>query len=141
MNVVEVKKFGGPEVLVAERAPDPVAGAGQLVIGVSVADVMSIDAQLRSGWGREWFPGEPPYVPGTGVAGRVLSAGDGVDAGWIGRRVAALVPGGGYAERVAADAETVVAVPDEVPLWRAAALIQVGPAALSLVRAAGLEPG
>ncbi len=141
MNVVEVKKFGGPEVLVAERAPDPVAGAGQLVIGVSVSDVMSIDAQLRSGWGREWFPGEPPYVPGTGVAGRVLSVRDGVDASWIGRRVAALVPGGGYAERVAASVETVVAVPDEVPLWRAAALIQVGPAALSLVRAAGLEPG
>ncbi|MEV4072899.1 zinc-binding dehydrogenase [Nonomuraea fuscirosea] len=141
MNVVEVTKYGGPEVLVAGQAPDPVAGAGQLVIGVSVADVMSIDAQLRSGWGREWFPGEPPYVPGTGVAGRVLSVGDGVDAGWIGRRVAALVPGGGYAERVAADAETVVTVPDEVPLWRAAALIQVGPAALSLIRAAGLEPG
>jgi NADPH:quinone reductase len=141
MNVVEVTKYGGPEVLVAGRAPDPVAQAGQLVIGVSVADVMSIDAQLRSGWGREWFPGEPPYVPGTGVAGRVLSVGDGVDAGWIGRRVAALVPGGGYAERVAADAETVVTVPDEVPLWRAAALVQVGPAALSLIRAAGLEPG
>ncbi|MEV5897696.1 zinc-binding dehydrogenase [Nonomuraea fuscirosea] len=141
MNVVEVTKYGGPEVLVAGHAPDPVAGAGQMVIGVSVADVMSIDAQVRSGWGREWFPGEPPYVPGTGVAGRVLSVGDGVDATWIGRRVAALVPGGGYAERVAADAKTVVAVPDEVPLWRAAALIQVGPAALSLARAAELEPG
>ncbi|MFB4285419.1 zinc-binding dehydrogenase [Nonomuraea sp. MTCD27] len=142
MNVVEVTKFGGPEVLVAGQAPDPVAGPGQLVIGVSVADVMSIDAQLRGGWGREWFPAEPPFVPGTGVAGHVLSVGDGVDAGWLGRRVAAQVPGGGgYAERVVASAETVVGVPDGVPLWRAAALIQVGPAALSLVEGAGLEPG
>ncbi|SEG38441.1 NADPH:quinone reductase [Nonomuraea solani] len=141
MNVVEVTKYGGPEVLVAGTAPDPVAGVGQVVIGVSVADVMSIDAQLRAGWGREWFPGEPPFVPGTGVAGRVLAVGDGVDPAWVGRRVAALVPGGGYAERVVADVATVVVVPDEVPLWSAAAVIQVGPAALSLVAAAGLTRG
>ncbi|MEO3868987.1 zinc-binding dehydrogenase [Nonomuraea sp. B12E4] len=141
MEVVEVMKFGGPEVLRTRRAEEPVAGPGQVVIGVSVADVMSLDAQLRAGWGREWFGNEPPYVPGTGVAGRVLSAGDGVDAGWVGRRVAAFVPGGGYAERVAAEADRLVAVPDEVPSWQAAALVQVGPAALSLVAAAGLRPG
>lgn len=141
MNVVEVTKFGGPEVLVATWAPDPVAGPGQVLIGVSAVDVMSIDAQLRAGWGKDWFPARPPFVPGTGVAGRVLSVGDGVDPGWAGRRVAALLPGGGYAERAVAGVEAVVAVPDEVPLWRAAALIQVGPAALSLVEAARLEPG
>ncbi|WP_188187160.1 zinc-binding dehydrogenase [Nonomuraea sp. SYSU D8015] len=141
MRIIEVTKFGGPEVLEVREAPEPVAGPGQVVIGVSAVDVMSIDAQLRSGWGREWFDHEPPYVPGTGVAGRVLSAGDGVDAGWVGRRVAALVSGGGYAEQVAADLATVVAVPDGLPSWRAAALIQVGPAALSLVEAAELEHG
>ncbi|NJP93608.1 zinc-binding dehydrogenase [Nonomuraea sp. FMUSA5-5] len=142
MKVVEVTKFGGPDVLVAKRAPEPVAGPGQVVIGVSVVDVMSIDAQLRAGWGRDWFPARPPFVPGTGVAGRVISAGDGVEAGWVGRRVAALLPGGGaYAERAVAGVETVVAVPGEVPLWQAAALVQVGPAALSLVEAAELRPG
>ncbi|MEV0380856.1 zinc-binding dehydrogenase [Nonomuraea sp. NPDC050643] len=141
MNVVEVTKYGGPEVLVAGQAPEPVAGPGQVVIGVSVVDVMSIDAQLRAGWGRDWYPAEPPFVPGTGVAGRVLSVGDGVEAAWVGRRVAALLPGGGYAERAVADVATVVVVPDEVPLWRAAAVLQVGPAALSLVGAAGLKPG
>jgi NADPH:quinone reductase-like Zn-dependent oxidoreductase len=141
MRVVEVMAFGGPEVLQIREAPEPVAGPGQVVIGVSAVDVMSIDAQLRSGWGREWFPNEPPFVPGTGVAGRVLSVGDGVDAGWAGRRVAALVSGGGYAEQVAADLATVVAVPDELPMWRAAALVQVGPAALSLAGAAELGAG
>jgi NADPH:quinone reductase-like Zn-dependent oxidoreductase len=72
----------------------------------------------------------------------VLSVGDGVDPGWAGRRVAALVPGGGgYAEQVVTGVDTVVAVPDEVSSWLAAALIQVGPAALSLVGAAELRPG
>ncbi|MBB6547915.1 NADPH:quinone reductase-like Zn-dependent oxidoreductase [Nonomuraea rubra] len=142
MKIVEVTRFGGPEVLVAGRAPGHEAGPGQVVIAVSVVDVMSIDAQLRAGWGREWFPARPPYVPGTGVAGRVVSVGDGVEGGWAGRRVAALLPNGGaYAERAVAGVETVVAVPDEVPLWQAAALVQVGPAALSLVEAAELRPG
>ncbi|MFI7462027.1 zinc-binding dehydrogenase [Nonomuraea sp. NPDC049646] len=142
MNVVEVTEFGGPEVLVAAQAPDPVPEAGQVLIGVSAVDVMSIDAQLRAGWGKDWFPARPPFVPGTGVAGRVLAAGAGVDPAWEGRRVAALLPGGGgYAELAVAGVETVVVVPEGVPLWRAAALIQVGPAALSLVAAAGLEPG
>ncbi|KAB8192131.1 zinc-binding dehydrogenase [Nonomuraea phyllanthi] len=142
MNVIEVTKFGGPEVLEVRRRPDPEPGPGQVLIGVSVVDVMSLDAQLRAGWGREWFPNKPPFVPGTGVAGRVLSVGEGVDAGWAGRRVAAFLPGGGgYAERVVAEVETVVGVPDEVPLWRAASVLQVGPAALSLVAAAELKPG
>ncbi|GAB2929338.1 zinc-binding dehydrogenase [Nonomuraea fastidiosa] len=135
-------KYGGPEVLQVSRAPEPVAGPGQVVIGVCVVDVMSIDAQLRAGWGRDWFPAEPPFVPGTGVAGRVVSVGDGVDAGWLGRRVAAQLPGGGaYAERAVAGVETVVEVPGEVTWRQAAALIQVGPAALSLVGAAELKPG
>ncbi|MEV4106413.1 zinc-binding dehydrogenase [Nonomuraea sp. NPDC049695] len=142
MNVIEVTKFGGPEVLELRQAPEPQPGPGQVLIGVSVVDVMSLDAQLRTGWGREWFPNEPPFVPGTGVAGRVLSVGEGVDPGWAGRRVAAFLPGGGgYAEQVVAGVETVVEVPGEVPLWRAASLIQVGPAALSLVEAAGLKAG
>ncbi|MBT2226946.1 zinc-binding dehydrogenase [Nonomuraea sp. NEAU-A123] len=133
--------FGGPEVLAVKRAPDPVAGPGQVVIGVSVVDVMSIDAQLRAGWGKEWFPLRPPYVPGTGVAGRVLSVGEGVDPAWTGRRVAALLPSGGYAERAVAELDTLVAVPDEVGPREAGALIQVGPAALSLIDAAELKPG
>ncbi|MET8862618.1 zinc-binding dehydrogenase [Nonomuraea sp. NPDC004580] len=142
MRVVEVTKYGGPEVLRVARAPEPVAGPGQVVIGVSVVDVMSIDAQLRAGWGRDWFPAEPPFVPGTGVAGPVVSVGDGVDGSWMGRRVAALLPGGGaYAERAVAGVETLVEVPDEVSSRQAAALLQVGPAALSLVGAAELKPG
>ncbi|MFI6786896.1 zinc-binding dehydrogenase [Nonomuraea sp. NPDC050383] len=142
MKTIEVTRFGGPEVLEPREAPDPVAGPGQVLIGVAVVDVMSLDAQLRSGWGREWFSHEPPYVPGTGVAGRVLATGEGVDPSWAGRRVAALLPaGGGYAELAVADVATVVPVPGEVRLRDAAALIQVGPAALSLIDAAELKPG
>lgn len=141
MRVVTVTRFGGPEALVVGEAPDPVAGLGQVVVGVSVVDVLFLETQLRSGWGREYFDLEPPYVPGTGVAGQVISVGEGVDPGWVGRRVAAVTDGGGYAERVVIMAEDVVVVPDGLGLREAAALLQVGPAALSLIDAAEITPG
>ncbi|HEY0807295.1 MAG TPA: NADPH:quinone reductase, partial [Pseudonocardiaceae bacterium] len=37
MRVVLATRFGGPEVLVLGRAPDPTAGPGQVVVEVSVA--------------------------------------------------------------------------------------------------------
>ena len=53
-------------MLAVGEAPNPVAGAGEVVIEVAVADVLFLDTQLRSGWGREYFDHEPPYVPGSG---------------------------------------------------------------------------
>ena len=141
MRVIQVTRFGGPEVLVEARVPDPVAGPGQVVVDVSVADVLFLDAQLRGGWGAEYFGLRPPYVPGNGVAGRVRSVGDGVDTGWVGRRVVTTTDGGGYAERAVAPAGGLVAVPDGLGSPAAAALLQVGPAALRLIEAAALEPG
>lgn len=103
MRAVTVRKFGGPEVLVVEEALDPVAGPGQVVVELAAADVIYLDTLLRSGWGGETFPVQPPYVPGGGGAGHAISVGQGVDAGWVGRRVVVRRFGGGYAERVAAD--------------------------------------
>jgi NADPH:quinone reductase len=141
MRAVWVTRFGGPEVLVVGEAPDPVAAAGEVVIDVAVADVLSLDAQLRRGWGREYFDTKPPYVPGSGVSGQVIATGQDVDTDWMGRNVVAVVPGGGYAERVAAPAEGLAQVPDGLGMRAAAALVQTGPAALRLLEAAHLQAG
>ncbi|MEV2267353.1 zinc-binding dehydrogenase [Nonomuraea africana] len=140
MRIVEATRFGGPEVLRVREVDDLVAGPGQVVVGVAAADVLSVEAQLRTGWGAEWSGTEPPFVPGTGVAGRVLSVGEGVDPSLVGRRVAAMVTRG-YAEQALAEADALVPVPDALGFPQAAALLQVGPAALSLVEAAELKPG
>lgn len=66
MRAIEVREFGGPEVLVAREVPDPVAGPGQVVIALAAADVIYLDTLLRGGWGGEHFPLRPPYVPGGG---------------------------------------------------------------------------
>ena len=98
MRAIQATRFGGPEVLVTSEATDPVAGPGQVVVEVSVADTLFVETQIRRGVA-EWFSVEPPYVPGGGVAGEVVSVGEGVDYGWIGQRVIARTDVGGYAEQ------------------------------------------
>ncbi|NDL58356.1 zinc-binding dehydrogenase [Phytoactinopolyspora mesophila] len=142
MRAVHAVRFGGPKVLTAVEIDEPVAQPGHVVIGVSVAEILFLDTQLRSGWGSDYFPIEPPYVPGAGVAGTVMSAGDGVDPALIGQRVVAgLGFSGGYAEQVQAVADKVVSVPDEVELTTAVAALHDGTTALSRIEKAKIEPG
>lgn len=145
MRVVEVTRFGGPEVLVPATAPDPAAGEGQVVIRVSAADVLFLDAVIRYGLGAGYFPVTPPYVPGNGVAGRVISTGTGVDPSWAGRRVAAHTGdsggSGGYAGQAAVPAQDLIAVPDGLGLREAAALLHDGVTALGLLERVLVKPG
>jgi NADPH:quinone reductase len=143
MLAVRVGRFGGPDVLTPTEVPDPVAGPGQVVVGVSVVDVLYLDTQIRGGRFRAYFPMRPPYVPGGAVAGPVLSVGDGVSGDWVGRVVATrTVDGrGGYAERALADADTLTAIPDGLDVRSAAALLHDGPTALALVDGAEIQPG
>jgi NADPH2:quinone reductase len=135
VRAVRVHEFGGPEVLVAEEVPEPVAAEGQVVVGMDAVDVIFLDTLLRGGWGREYFPRHPPYVPGGGGAGRVLSVGADVDPAWLGRHVVAR-GAEGYAERIVFSAEEIVAVPDGVGSAEAAAMVHDGVTALNLVREA-----
>ncbi|TQM15880.1 zinc-binding dehydrogenase [Pseudonocardia kunmingensis] len=142
MQQVVVERFGGPEVLVAREAPDPVAGPGEVVVGVRVADTLWVETMVRRGDGRGFWPQTPPYVPGNAVAGQVVSVGDGVDPGWVGRAVVARTGGtGGYAERVAVPATELVPVPDDVDLQVAAALLHDGVTALALLEVTRITAG
>jgi NADPH:quinone reductase len=145
MRVIEVTRFGGPEVLTPATAPVPAAGPGQVVIDVTAADVLFLDTVIRSGQATAFFPVRPPYVPGNGVAGRVTSAGGGTDPGLLGRRVIARTGGfggsGGYAERALVPADRVIPVPDEVDLPGAAALLHDGATALGLAERTGIGRG
>ncbi|SDU72601.1 zinc-binding dehydrogenase [Jiangella alkaliphila] len=140
MHAIEVREFGGPEVLIARELPDPVAGPGQVVVGLAAADVIYLDTLLRGGWGGEHFPINLPYVPGGGGAGTVLTVGDGVDPAWVGRRVLAR-GAGGYAARMATDVDQIVPVPDEVGWADAAALLHDGVTAIELLRHAPVAAG
>jgi NADPH:quinone reductase len=147
MRVVRARAFGGPEVLVPGEASEPEPGSGELLVDVSVAEVLFLDTQLRAGWGRDYFPLEPPFVPGVGIAGSVAATGDGVDAGWVGQRVIASLSkageyrGGGYAERATAAADRAMAVPDGLELRDAIAALHDGLMGVSRVEKAQVARG
>jgi NADPH:quinone reductase len=143
VRVISVGRFGGPEVLVPASAPDPVAATGEVVVAARASDVMFVDTMIRSGRGVGIFPIRPPYVPGSGVGGEVISVGDGVDDGWLGRPVIAHTggAGGGYAERAAVSLEDTVAVPDGLDPLLAVAIVHDGPTALRIDRLVDVRPG
>ncbi|MDA0566317.1 zinc-binding dehydrogenase [Streptomonospora sp. S1-112] len=143
MRAVVVEEYGGPEVLRPREVPEPQAGPGEVVVDVAVAPIDFVQTQLRRGF----TPGPPlpevPYIPGSGVAGRVRAVGEGVPAGLVGTRVLGRTPGqvGGNAERAVAVAASLIPVPDGVSLAEAAALQSDGSTAIGLVAGAGVGAG
>jgi NADPH2:quinone reductase len=87
---------GGPQVFRPETLPTPQPGPGQVLIKVAFAGVNRPDVIQRQGF----YPPPPGASPicGLEVAGTVVAAGEGVGDAMLGEQVAALTPGGGYAE-------------------------------------------
>ncbi|MFJ8475937.1 zinc-binding dehydrogenase [Kitasatospora sp. NPDC094011] len=142
MRTVQAVRFGGPEVLVPGEAPEPVVGPGQVLVEVSVVGITFVETQIRRGVDQWHAKPELPYVPGGMVAGRVSAVGAGTDPGWTGRLVLADAGAtGAFAERVAADAEGLVPVPEGLGLREAAALHTDGSTATGLVEGARIAPG
>jgi NADPH2:quinone reductase len=129
MRVIEVGRFGGPEVLVPVDLDDPVPGPGEIVVDVAAADVLFLDTVIRRGAGGPHFPVRPPYVPGSGVAGVTAD----------GRRVLVETNGGGYASKVLAT--SVIDVPPQVGLRDAAALLHDGRTAYGLLESTPVRAG
>ncbi|MFA4929015.1 MAG: zinc-binding dehydrogenase [Patulibacter sp.] len=129
MRAVQVREFGDPSVLGLEQVADPVAGAGEVLIEVDAAGVNFGDVLVRQGayFGRKALP----VVPGWEVVGRVVDPGD--SAFRSGDRVAALLAGGGYAERVVAPVKDTVPVPGEIPDPVALAMVIQGATAWHLL--------
>ncbi|MEV6579320.1 zinc-binding dehydrogenase [Streptomyces sp. NPDC051582] len=141
MRAIRVDGYGGPEVLVPVELPDPVPGAGEVVVRAEAVDTIFVETQIRGGWG-ESFGIHPPYVPGGAAAGTVLAVGEGVDPLWRGRRVVA-APGtkGTYAELVRVPVELLVPVPDGLETAEAAALAHDGVTGSGIAEAVGIKAG
>ncbi|WP_329092069.1 zinc-binding dehydrogenase [Actinomadura citrea] len=140
--MVQALRFGGPEVLVPGEAPDPAAGAGQVVVDVAVAGMTFVETQIRRGVDKWHARPSLPYVPGGLVAGHVSSVGARVDPAWLGRRViAGTGETGGFAERAVAEVEELFPVPDGLGLPEAIALHSDGSTAQGLTETAGIGPG
>ena len=120
MYAVTIAAPGGPEVLTWSEVDDPVPGPEEIVIDVAAAGVNRADLLQRAGYYPP-PPGAPPY-PGLECSGVVAAVGPEVHQWQRGEQVCALLPGGGYAQRVAVHQSHVLPVPQGVSLVDAAAL-------------------
>ena len=122
MDAVVCNGFGPLDTLVVEERPTPEPGPGMVVVDVAAAGVNFVDGLICQG--RYQLKPQTPFVPGSEVAGRVSALGPGVEGWSIGDRVVVFCGFGGFAGQVVAPALSLVAVPDNLDLSRAAALIQ-----------------
>jgi len=120
MQAIGFAAPGGPEVLSAETTAVPVPGAQDVLIEVAYAGVNRPDCLQRAGA----YPPPPGASPilGLEVAGMVVAIGDEVPRELLGTRVAALTPGGGYAQYCTAPWRHCLMVPDDMAMSHAAAL-------------------
>ncbi|MFF2214761.1 NAD(P)H-quinone oxidoreductase [Streptomyces antibioticus] len=123
MHAITIPEPGGPEALVWDEVPDPVAGAGEVLVEVAAGAVNRADILQRQGL-YDPPPGASPY-PGLECSGRIAALGPGVSGWSVGDEVCALLSGGGYAEKVAVPVGQLLPVPEGVDLVRAAALPEV----------------
>lgn len=120
MRVIEIAQFGPPDGLRVAVRPDPVVGAGEVLVDVAAAGVNRPDLLQRLGK----YPPPPGAsdIPGLEVAGTVSAVGSGVAEWQVGDRLCALVSGGGYAERVSVPHEQCLPIPGGLSLIEAAAM-------------------
>lgn len=120
MTAIAITEPGGPLVLKPESRPVPRPGPGEIVIRVRAAGVNRPDVAQRQGT----YPPPPGAsdLPGLEVAGEVAATGEGAARWRTGDPVAALTPGGGYAEYVAVHETNALPVPAGFTFSEAAAI-------------------
>ena len=130
MRAIQITEFGGPEVLTLTDLPAPQPRDGQVLIDVSLAGINYADThQAENSY---LAPAKLPLVPGAEVVGTTPD----------GRRVVALLEGGGYAEQAVAWGNLLFEVPDGVDDGQALSLVLQGTTAWHLLRTSShLQPG
>ncbi|MBZ5548952.1 MAG: alcohol dehydrogenase [Acidobacteriia bacterium] len=164
MKAVQVSKPGGNFELV-ER-PTPELARNQVRIKVEACGICHSDALVKEGHG----PGiQYPRVPGHEIAGRIdavgadvtnWQVGQRVGVGWHGghcftcdacrrgdfincrnEKITGISHDGGYAEYVVVPAESVAAIPDDLPAAEAAPLLCAGITVFNALRNSGARAG
>jgi NADPH2:quinone reductase len=109
MKAVVCSEFGPPENLTIEELPDPVAGPGEVVVDIHAAAITWPDTLIIEN--RYQFRGEPPFVVGGEVGGKVAAVGPDVDGLAVGDDIVGGGGTGGFAEQVLLQASQVRKLP------------------------------
>jgi D-arabinose 1-dehydrogenase-like Zn-dependent alcohol dehydrogenase len=164
MKAAQISKPGGDFELVERDIPEP--GSGQVRVKVEACGICHSDVLVKEGL----WPGlQYPRVPGHEIAGHIDAIGDNVinwkkgrrvGVGWHGghdfvcqqcrrgdfgmcvnRKVTGIDFDGGYAEYMIAPAETLAAIPDELPAEEAGPFMCAGVTVFNALRSSGARAG
>jgi NADPH:quinone reductase-like Zn-dependent oxidoreductase len=133
MKAAYIEKFGGPEVLKYGDLPDPIAGAGQVVVDTVAASVNGADPKVAAG---DYKQATFPVILGRDFSGVISALGAGVQDLKIGDEVFGVLEAGRdgtYCEKIAVGAALVAKKPAGMSHVDAAALALIGLTALRSV--------
>jgi len=124
MKAIQISEFGGPDVMKLVELPDPVPGAGEVLldvtaVGINYADTHQTENSYLS-------PQTLPLVPGIEVVGT-----------HDGKRYLASVSSGGYAEKAVAHNAVIFPIPDSVSDEQALCMLIQGTTAWHLLKTMG----
>src|ERR1700677_638640 len=140
MKAVVVHKYGGPEVLKFEDYPDPVPGAGEVLVRVAAASVNPLDYKRRDGLTDDYYPIHFPGLIGVDMAGTIVKIGPEVEGFSVGDQVFSMADNT-YAELCVVSAAILAKVPKGLDLIQAAALPLVTITGNQLLSATGIKAG
>jgi len=123
MRAIVFDRFGDESVLHIGEVPSPPLVEGALRIRVRATAVNRADLLQREGH----YPPPPgaSAILGLECAGEIAEIAKGVGGWHVGDRAMALLPGGGYAEEVVADAGSVMRIPDALSFEEGGAIPEV----------------
>jgi NADPH:quinone reductase-like Zn-dependent oxidoreductase len=121
MRALLSKEPGGPDTLVMDELPDPVAGPGQVVVAVKACSINYPDVLIIE----DKYQMKPPrpFAPGSEVSGVVDSVGEGVTGFAPGDRVLCTTGSGGLVEKIAVPAASLYPLPEGRSFAEGASLI------------------
>jgi NADPH:quinone reductase-like Zn-dependent oxidoreductase len=142
MKAVRFDEYGGIDVLKVADVPQPVPGAGEVLVQVKAAGINPGEAKIRDGSLHALWPAAFPSGEGSDLAGIVTQTGAGVTGvpagqeiiGWTDNRAS-------QAEFAVIEAEHLTAKPAGLEWEVAGALFVTGATAYAAVRAVSLTQG
>ncbi|WP_160722123.1 quinone oxidoreductase family protein [Bacillus sp. USDA818B3_A] len=140
MRAIQLKEYGGPEVLNLVELEKPVPKGHEVLIEIKAIGVNYADTARREG---KYVVKTPlPFIPGAEIAGVVAEVGDQVTKIKLGTRIVTLIESGGYADFALADERAVIPIPEQLDFHTAAALPLQGLSAYHILKTMGrLEKG
>ena len=121
MKAIVCEKYGPPSSLKLMEIADPVIKEDEILVQVKACSINFPDTLIIEG--KYQFRGEPPFTPGSNIAGVVLEVGSEVSAFKAGDELIAVMTYGGLAEKAITKVGQCIPKPKNMDMNAAAAFL------------------